>query len=213
MVREIGQGARSISFADFVAYWDGVHPTQRPPASGGPDSEPWSLDDARDKKRRWHQARFKFLKAKVYNPVVGRIYTVPEGVCPSLEYRVRFFYDDGDSGERVQISAWHDVPYKNVDGSYNMIVEIPKWSRCGGGGWGGVGELSDSGTVRATRSVCAASRCPAAGALRTRSTPASLRSVAAKRRRKFEIATGEPFNPVKQDVKNGTLREYAYGDM
>ena len=131
MVREIGQGRNHIAFEDFVAYWDGVHPTQRaPPQQASPDSEPWSLDDARNKKRTWHQARFKFMKAKVYNPVVGRIYTVSEGTCPSLEYRVRFFYDDAESGERVQISAWHDVPYKNVDGSYNMIVEIPKWSRC-----------------------------------------------------------------------------------
>ena len=32
-------------------------------------------------------------------------------------------------------------------------------------------------------------------------------------RSKFEIATGEPFNPIKQDVKNGKLREYKYGDM
>jgi len=32
-------------------------------------------------------------------------------------------------------------------------------------------------------------------------------------RSKFEIATGEPFNPIKQDTKNGKLREYKYGDM
>lgn len=46
------------------------------------------------------------------------------------------------------------------DGSYNMLVEIPKWTR-----------------------------------------------------RKFEIATTEPYNPIKQDLKNGVLREYTYGDM
>lgn len=51
-------------------------------------------------------------------------------------------------------------PWRNPDGTVNMIVEIPKWSR-----------------------------------------------------RKFEIATGELFNPIKQDVKNGTLREYGWGDM
>merc|ERR1719331_1176572 len=28
---------------------------------------------------------------------------------------------------------------------------------------------------------------------------------------KFEIATGEPFNPIKQDVKNGKLRDFNYG--
>ena len=32
-------------------------------------------------------------------------------------------------------------------------------------------------------------------------------------RAKFEIATGEPYNPIKQDTKNGKLREYKYGDM
>ncbi|TYZ57795.1 hypothetical protein PybrP1_012033 [[Pythium] brassicae (nom. inval.)] len=32
-------------------------------------------------------------------------------------------------------------------------------------------------------------------------------------RRKMEIATGEPFNPIKQDTKNGKLREYGWGDM
>ena len=32
-------------------------------------------------------------------------------------------------------------------------------------------------------------------------------------RAKFEIATGEEFNPIKQDTKNGKLREYKYGDM
>jgi inorganic pyrophosphatase len=32
-------------------------------------------------------------------------------------------------------------------------------------------------------------------------------------RAKFEIATDEPFNPIKQDVKNGVLRDYTWGDM
>ena len=61
---------------------------------------------------------------------------------------------------KVQISPWHDVPLKNDDGTLNMLVEIPKWSR-----------------------------------------------------KKFEISTSEPFNPIKQDVKNGLLREYQWGDM
>ena len=29
----------------------------------------------------------------------------------------------------------------------------------------------------------------------------------------MEIATGEPYNPIKQDVKNGVLRDYKWGDM
>merc|ERR1719436_2146338 len=32
-------------------------------------------------------------------------------------------------------------------------------------------------------------------------------------RKKYEIATGEELNPIKQDVKNGVLREYKWGDM
>lgn len=32
-------------------------------------------------------------------------------------------------------------------------------------------------------------------------------------RAKYEIATSEPFNPIKQDVKNGKLRFYKHGDM
>ncbi|KAL3926100.1 MAG: hypothetical protein SGPRY_003462, partial [Prymnesium sp.] len=32
-------------------------------------------------------------------------------------------------------------------------------------------------------------------------------------RAKFEIATGEPLNPIKQDVKNGKLRDYNYGTI
>jgi inorganic pyrophosphatase len=32
-------------------------------------------------------------------------------------------------------------------------------------------------------------------------------------RAKFEIATGEPFNPIKQDTQNGVLRDYKWGDM
>jgi len=32
-------------------------------------------------------------------------------------------------------------------------------------------------------------------------------------RAKFEIATGEALNPIKQDTKKGQLRNYNYGDM
>jgi inorganic pyrophosphatase len=32
-------------------------------------------------------------------------------------------------------------------------------------------------------------------------------------RAKMEIATGEPHNPIKQDTKNGKLRDYQWGDM
>lgn len=205
-VRDIGQGLEYITFESFCLYWDGVHPSQRNKHGGGPTgsmyggpflptptpmgsemsgsfAEPGSTPgsgtghtassssvlipavrrhkslDERDRKRQWYQARFKFVKAKISNPAVGRIYTESTGLFPSLEYRVRFYFDD-DVGKKVQISPWHDVPFKNPDGSFNMIVEIPKWSR-----------------------------------------------------RKFEIATTEEYNPIKQDLKNGVLREYTYGDM
>jgi inorganic pyrophosphatase len=32
-------------------------------------------------------------------------------------------------------------------------------------------------------------------------------------RKKFEIATNEPGNPIKQDVKKGKLREFQKGDV
>jgi inorganic pyrophosphatase len=32
-------------------------------------------------------------------------------------------------------------------------------------------------------------------------------------RAKFEVATKEEFNPIKQDEKKGVLREYKWGDM
>jgi hypothetical protein len=32
-------------------------------------------------------------------------------------------------------------------------------------------------------------------------------------RAKFEVATDEEYNPIKQDIKDGQLREYKYGDM
>ena len=65
-------------------------------------------------------------QAKVANPAVGRIFTKADGVCPSLEYRVRFYTKARGSvsgeGEAVvaapvQISAWHDV------------VSPPRWYR------------------------------------------------------------------------------------
>jgi inorganic pyrophosphatase len=112
------------------------------------------------KKRAHYLARFKFLRAKLANPSVARIYAEVDGTDFTLEWRLRFYYDDEKTGEKRQISPWHDIPHRNENGSYNMLVEIPRYTR-----------------------------------------------------RKFEIATGEPFNPIKQDVKNGILREYAWGDM
>jgi inorganic pyrophosphatase len=44
------------------------------------------------------------------------------GEFPSLDFRM-FVTDEASD---AQISAWHGVPLKNADGSYNFICEIPK---------------------------------------------------------------------------------------
>jgi len=109
-----------------------------------------------EKKRKRYQARFQMIKARIANPEVGRITPRSVGTPGTHEYRVFFFYRNADGSEK-QISPWHDIPLRNPDASYNMIVEIPKWTRA-----------------------------------------------------KFEIATDEPFNPIKQDTKNGVLRDYKW---
>ena len=38
-------------------------------------------------------------------------------------FRLKFKTDDGD------ISPWHDIPLTSEDGSYNMVVEIPKMTK------------------------------------------------------------------------------------
>ena len=79
------------------------------------------------------------MRAHLASPVVGRIHSEASGEPGSPEWRLNFF-----SGAEP-ISPWHDIPYKNEDGSYNVVIEIPRWTR-----------------------------------------------------RKFEIATGERLNPIKQ---------------
>lgn len=136
-------GSEVIDFPSFATYWDGSHPSLRKALERGTSVE--AITEERDRKRRWYQAKFKFMKAKIPNPAIGRVFVESRGACPSLEYRLFFFYDGGAELGKVEISPWHDIPHKNEDGTFNMIVEIPKWSR-----------------------------------------------------RKFEIATGEPYNPIKQ---------------
>lgn len=131
-----------------MSYWDGTHFAQKDDSS----------EEGLKRRRTAYQAKFKFMKARIPNPAIARVFTESTGPFPSLEYRVNFYYAAPDG--KVQISPWHDIPLFNTDGTYNMVVEIPKWTR-----------------------------------------------------KKFEIATGEPFNPIKQDTKNGVLRNYNYGDM
>ena len=143
----------------FPLDWDGSHSVLRKGYV-----EPSELGDAalqmeRLKKREWYRAKFKFVRARLPNAGLGRVFTVAKGTCPSHEYRLFYYYHDPTEGD-IPISPWHDVPLRNGDSTYNMVVEIPKWTR-----------------------------------------------------HKWEIATGELYNPIKQDVKNGRLRDYAFGDM
>ena len=124
----VGKGAATISFDDLARYWDGSHPAL---AKGAVEDgvRPDELTREREARRTWYRARFKFMRAKIPNAAVGRISTEDNGApCPSLEYRLGFFYNDPHEG-KVPISPWHDVPLRNGDGTYNMIVEIPKWTR------------------------------------------------------------------------------------
>jgi inorganic pyrophosphatase len=161
-VEMIGQGLGAVTFADFAAFWDGSHVSLKKQLLLDEGvASPDVLQAERAKRRAHYTAKFTFLRAKVPSPALARVSTEACGPCPSLEYRLRFYYDAGPAlGGKVEISPWHDVPLFNADGTLNMIVEIPKWSR-----------------------------------------------------RKFEIATREPLNPIKIDVKNGQLREYNWGDM
>eukprot|EP00937_MAST-01D_sp_MAST-1D-sp2_P000298 g298.t1 len=138
----------SVDFASFVKWW---HYEHRP-------------DERGSRKGARYAAKFKFIKARVANPDLGKIVTKGTGAFPSFEFRVEYHQREVDAATgaetMTQISPWHDVPLNNPDGSYNFICEIPKWTR-----------------------------------------------------RKMEIATGEGFNPIKQDTKNGKLREYKWGDM
>ena len=136
----INPTSNKVHFQSFLKWWNEDH----------------KASDQNEQMKRY-KAKFKFLKARIANPIIGMIETEAVGPFPSFEFRQNFYYNDGT---RTQISPWHDIPLYNSDGSVNFICEIPKWTR-----------------------------------------------------KKMEIATGEPFNPIKQDTKNGKLREYTWGDM
>lgn len=131
-----------ISFMQFIKWWQFDH----------------QGDGVTKGKKQRYTEKFKVLCARLENAAIRHIRTRSTGSPGSLEYRVWFEHSVG--GKTQQISCWHDIPYKNSDGSYNFVCEIPKWTRA-----------------------------------------------------KFEIATGEKYNPIKQDTKNGKLRFYTYGDM
>ena len=67
--------------------------------------------------------RFKYLRAHLASPAVGRIVAAPSGEPNTLEWRAFFSLNE------ARISPWHDIPYRREDGAYSMVVEIPKWTR------------------------------------------------------------------------------------
>lgn len=79
-------------------------------------------------------------------------YTLEQRGKPnSLEYRM--FYKNADGN---YISPFHDIPLKAGEDTFNMVVEVPRWTNA-----------------------------------------------------KMEIDTGNPLNPIKQDIKKGKLRYVA----
>lgn len=123
------------------------------------------------------------------------------GEKDTLEYRIRAVEKEGLVAGKKQISLWHDVSLVHVDPVsnrptpyLNFVCEIPKFSRCV--------ELWYFVWIRM-----------------------SLSSVVAKQgvslycfyflcirinRKKYEIATDEVGNPIKQDEKKGQLREVSH---
>ena len=112
----------------------------------------------------------------------ARFYTRTSGSPHLGDYRVNF-YTTGDDGQELQVSPWHDVPLRTTRGTYNFICEIPKWY--------------------GTRGVATAWWVPWHDCAIWWGV-----STVHRTRKKYEIATGEEFNPIRQDLdKSGTLRE------
>ena len=112
----------------------------------------------------------------------ARFYTRASGSPHLGDYRVNF-YTTGDDGQELQVSPWHDIPLRTARGTYNFICEIPKWY--------------------GTRGVATAWWVPWHDCAMWWGV-----STVHRTRKKYEIATGEEFNPIRQDLdKSGTLRE------
>lgn len=89
----------------------------------------------------------------------------------------------------VPISPWHDISLRNADGTLNFVCEIPKWSRA------------------KYEIAVGACTCP---------LPPPARPVPSRRppvRPALTPHAGEDWNPIKQDTRNGALRDYEWGDM
>ena len=123
-VAALGEGGR-LTFPDFVAYWWGCHSAlQRGYSEGGVDGA--GLAQEREEKRARYFRRFK-LKRRSIAARLDRVFMEETGVPNTLEWRLHFFTDV--AGEKTEISPWHDIPLMNEDGTLNMVVEIPRWTR------------------------------------------------------------------------------------
>ena len=112
----------------------------------------------------------------------------------TLEYRIKATDKTGSK----PISLWHDVTLVHVDPAtdrptpyLNFVCEIPKFSRC---------EVHNIRYAHVPL-VSFAQFSP------------SSRSFPCLRRKKYEIATDEVGNFIKQDEKKGVLREFKKGDI
>ena len=119
-----GKGGR-ITFESFLSYWHGTHTLQRgySEASVGPAE----LARERERKRQRYFRRFKLTRRGAVAARLDRVFTEEVGAPNTLEWRL-FWYTDV-AGEKQRISPWHDIPLMNEDGTLNMIVEIPRWTR------------------------------------------------------------------------------------
>lgn len=105
-----------------------------------------------------------------------------------LEYRVQAVEDN--TGKKI--SLWHDISLVHMDPAtkketpyLNFVCEIPKFTRC----------------------------VMLVAVLGFRHYESTAHHHCLVNRKKYEIATDEEGNPIKQDEKKGTLREFKKGDI
>ena len=116
VIRDLdSEGTGAVNFNQFL-YW-------------------WYENHKRGKKGSRYTQRFKLISAKLSTEQfdTSRVITQDSGTPYTLEYRLNFYYKQPNSSLK-QISPWHDVPlYRVGAGSggqlYNMVCEIPKWTR------------------------------------------------------------------------------------
>eukprot|EP00527_Entomoneis_sp_CCMP2396_P004886 CAMPEP_0198140160 /NCGR_PEP_ID=MMETSP1443-20131203/3369_1 /TAXON_ID=186043 /ORGANISM="Entomoneis sp., Strain CCMP2396" /LENGTH=274 /DNA_ID=CAMNT_0043802503 /DNA_START=104 /DNA_END=928 /DNA_ORIENTATION=+ len=65
----------------------------------------------------------RFLAVQLHSTTAGAIVTEVDGTEATESFRLKF------SEDSKPISPWHDIALKNEDGSYNMVVEIPKMTK------------------------------------------------------------------------------------